>query len=471
MSPNLLPRLYAHHPSRPISPCSLSTFDSNTRAGPYIGVIVFIPSPVDAEAEQKLDMLQQLRERWDQAYPRWLPHVTLVPPFVVPKREQPPETGLNGKINTLQSMEERGERIEEHRDADDSAWDYRAKTYDPGADLSPSRKGETVHPVITARDVSSALESLCETLVRVCAEIPDFTLNLNDVGTFKLREYTNVHLRPQFRPPKEAEFPLATLHSRLVGSLPAYVTRPEGKRKPLDHLPTQRQNNSRRMQQHFSPDNAPETRMNRSERRRRAREKEGEVSPLKQAGNQMAEQIDADPVHVQSPQSGGEHPASDHPHLARPAIPAVTVMKGSGDTARQHDSVTTTSEDNQPTRRASSPGPAIVSHIREQKQLGNNGGRRKFQPHVSVGQARGWSQLRTLERLTKELISSKAEGGERGLDGIECLVDKVYLLTKPQGKTGPYEVFKVVPLAHPQAVKGEQCEATSIIDAPHEAAT
>ncbi|KAJ9101107.1 hypothetical protein QFC21_003325 [Naganishia friedmannii] len=447
MSPSLLPRLYANHPSRPTS-CPLPTLAPNTPTGPSIGVIVLIPSPVDAESERKLDALQQLRERWDQAYPRWIPHVTLVPPFVVPEREQlqgaGSAIGLDNSSPKEQSRTEEGKQ--EATQVDVLKPSGETSTQDTA--LYPPTPADRALPVLTARGGSSALDNLSKIVTSICVTMPEFKLHLNDVGTFKLREYTNVHLRPQPGTTKDSS--LTKLHSKLVDDLPTYVTTPEGRRKPHNRPSTRTQNNVRHPQQHFSVDSRPsDIDMNRSERRRRAREEVAVGPPSEQAGSNGPEQTGVDSASAEFELRREEQLASASQQLARPVISRAVVTKEKDETALQQDAVETTSTEKQPVRRASFPEHSTVNHVIQQKHRANRGGRR-FQPHVSVGQARGYSQLRTLENLARELLRPKAEGGERGVDGIECLVDKVYLLTKSQGKAGPYEVYSAVPLACPQ---------------------
>ncbi|KAJ9118624.1 hypothetical protein QFC22_003844 [Naganishia vaughanmartiniae] len=463
MSPNLLlPRLYASHPSRPPA-CSLSTLDPDTPTGPYIVVIVVIPSPTNVEDERKLDALQQLRQRWDQAYPRWVPHVTLIPPFVVPQQDEPQGAGTSVQMNTFQPPEEK--RAEEKEQQGVTVFAPQPSTTEASSQDAapplPEFAQYSPRVITTAQDVSSALNGLSETLTRVCAETPVFKFHLNDVGTFKLREYTNVHLRPRLGTTSGEESLLTTLHTRLVIDLPAYVTAPEGRRKP-HHPPTRAQSNSRHPQQLFSADNSPDTRIKRSERRRRATEEAGIVSLPVQVGKKNTERSEFDPS-----RAGADLQLREERHVTIPfpierrGIPEASMARDQGDPTLQQESIATTSNDRQPERRASSSGRAGASQSDQQKPRANRAGKRKFQPHVSVGQARGYSQLQTLEKLARELLrpeaeaEAEAEGGEGGVDGIECLVDKVYLLAKPQGKTGPYELFKVVHLARPQTSESE----------------
>jgi hypothetical protein len=79
-----------------------------------------------------------------------------------------------------------------------------------------------------------------------------------------------------------------------------------------------------------------------------------------------------------------------------------------------------------------------------------SGGRQKFKPHASVGQARGPRECDRLMTTAKAILRGQSghtstDGGD-GQTGIDCRIDKVYLLTKPTGKGGPYELFSVADL-------------------------
>lgn len=80
--------------------------------------------------EEWFGRLQDVRRKWDDAFPRWSPHITLVPPFVVP------------------------------------------------------------------RDPPNQLDDIASRIRAVCERKPSFGLALEECGRFKLRAYSNIHLRP-----------------------------------------------------------------------------------------------------------------------------------------------------------------------------------------------------------------------------------------------------------------------------------
>lgn len=66
--------------------------DGKSQAGkmavrePYIAVVAYllrVESIVSSPKEDVYGDIQKVRQQWDDAFSRWIPHVTLVPPFVV----------------------------------------------------------------------------------------------------------------------------------------------------------------------------------------------------------------------------------------------------------------------------------------------------------------------------------------------------------------------------------------------------
>ena len=50
----------------------------------YTALVVLLLRPAGAADAQRMQQLQRIRHTYDAAYTRWLPHITLVPPFAVP---------------------------------------------------------------------------------------------------------------------------------------------------------------------------------------------------------------------------------------------------------------------------------------------------------------------------------------------------------------------------------------------------
>lgn len=119
------------------------------------------PNDSESDASSQVQLFKQLetvRRKWDAAAPRWVPHITLIPPFVVPDEGQ-----VKHEVGSL-TQEERSERS----------------------------RGQDPHDA-----ASSILQSISQRIADALSEIQPHTVRLDDVGSFKLRKYWNVHLRPQ----------------------------------------------------------------------------------------------------------------------------------------------------------------------------------------------------------------------------------------------------------------------------------
>ncbi|CDR99700.1 uncharacterized protein SPSC_05298 [Sporisorium scitamineum] len=115
-----------------------------------VGVLVVLLKPSTTRDQQRFEDLQILRRRHDQAFDRWLPHITLVPPF------------------TLSSSNAKG-----------------TSALEPGTVLEELAQ-------LHAEKLSQIVKAAAET----CSKHSNHQLLLDQVSTFPLRKYTNVHLRP-----------------------------------------------------------------------------------------------------------------------------------------------------------------------------------------------------------------------------------------------------------------------------------
>lgn len=151
-------------------------------------------SESDASSQAHLfKQLETVRRKWDAAAPRWVPHITLIPPFVVPDEVQ-----VKHEVGSL-TQEERGER---------------------SRDRDPHETG------------SSILQTISRRIADALSEIQPHTVRLDDVGSFKLRKYWNVHLRPKSKEPSQPG-PMTTNNGRdefiamqdvLARALPELIT-------------------------------------------------------------------------------------------------------------------------------------------------------------------------------------------------------------------------------------------------------
>ncbi|CAO1626844.1 unnamed protein product [Sympodiomycopsis kandeliae] len=124
------------------------------------------------------DRIQAVRQEWDDAYARWVPHITLIPPFVV----QMPKGGDNN-----------------------------------------------------SNKETNPLSSIGHELQTTCSNHRLHTIALNSVGKFNLRSYSNIHLRPSSSQTSLAELKL--LQSDLNQSLSSYTVHKRGKKKEKEFHP------------------------------------------------------------------------------------------------------------------------------------------------------------------------------------------------------------------------------------------
>ncbi|GAC74995.1 hypothetical protein PANT_13c00103 [Moesziomyces antarcticus T-34] len=110
-----------------------------------VGVLVVLLSPRTASDRRRYDALQQLRREHDSAYPRWLPHITLIPPFILSSHQ-------------------------------------------------PISTGDAFNDLVSSN--AEKLDRIKQVAAEVCARCRAHALLLDQVATFPLRAYTNVHLRP-----------------------------------------------------------------------------------------------------------------------------------------------------------------------------------------------------------------------------------------------------------------------------------
>ena len=118
----------------------------------YKALVVTLLEPLDTTAEHRFAALQNIRHSYDAAYTRWLPHITLIPPFII----KPPAS----------------------------------KEHSSSASSSPA-----VSTDLPAW-LSQTLQDLSQRLVDVCKRHSAHNLRLCEVHSFRLRAYTNMHLRP-----------------------------------------------------------------------------------------------------------------------------------------------------------------------------------------------------------------------------------------------------------------------------------
>lgn len=140
---------------------------------PWIVVVAYLLSRTEQNSTG-FDRIQSIRQEWDDAYNRWVPHITLIPPFVV---EMP-----------------------KHNDTIDN---------------------------------DNPLKSIAKEVHNTCSNHSSHSITLNSIGKFRLRAYSNIHLCPS--PPAGSE-QLNTLQADLSQSLSSYLQNSK-KRKEKEFKP------------------------------------------------------------------------------------------------------------------------------------------------------------------------------------------------------------------------------------------
>ncbi|PWN29158.1 hypothetical protein BDZ90DRAFT_140401 [Jaminaea rosea] len=146
----------------------------------YIAVVAFLlPRPAEIASTSpalasKLEKLDAIRKKWDAAEPRWVPHLTLIPPFIVPFE-----------------VDGHGGSSEVDKDANGVSG--------CAADVTGTTVLAKTLPGPSHAAAHTALHQLTERIQQAVAAVPRHRLVLDDVGIFKLSKYSNVHLRPRPR--------------------------------------------------------------------------------------------------------------------------------------------------------------------------------------------------------------------------------------------------------------------------------
>ncbi|TKY89713.1 hypothetical protein EX895_001498 [Sporisorium graminicola] len=115
-----------------------------------VGVLVVLLRPSTPADRRRFEDLQTLRRKHDQAFERWLPHITLVPPFTLSSSSLEASSALASGTGLEQLVQLHTEK----------------------------------------------LSQIAKAAAEVCHTHASHRLLLDQVSTFPLRNYTNVHLRP-----------------------------------------------------------------------------------------------------------------------------------------------------------------------------------------------------------------------------------------------------------------------------------
>lgn len=123
----------------------------------YACVIAFLVRGETSKQKEKIEKIQSIRRMYDQAYIRWEPHLTLIPPFIIPFSASPLCDDEQPNINIV------------------------------------ARKAEDQ----TTRNIlNETLDEICNTIQSICKSLDQHDLILDQVGHFTLKRYDTIHLRP-----------------------------------------------------------------------------------------------------------------------------------------------------------------------------------------------------------------------------------------------------------------------------------
>lgn len=131
----------------------------------FVCVVAWLirPAQDDAVASRALEKVQEIRRRFDNAYRRWAPHVTLIPPFVVPFSQ-------NADSGTTVDM--------------------------PTSAKGPAAVRNGNPSIRQLTDPYNVLALLSKRIDEVCQTSPASPLIFDEVSKFTLRRYDTYHLRP-----------------------------------------------------------------------------------------------------------------------------------------------------------------------------------------------------------------------------------------------------------------------------------
>ncbi|UZJ52544.1 hypothetical protein CBS101457_001864 [Exobasidium rhododendri] len=134
----------------------------------HVCVVAFlVRSQGGTDGEETIERIQAVRQKFDQAYSRWEPHVTLIPPFLIPFAPSESNTGSSSSSTNSGRL---------NRDAAGSISEE---------DTSTSRSPLTE----TLDEISSIVQV-------VCSQQHFVSITFDEVDHFPLRHYSTFHLRP-----------------------------------------------------------------------------------------------------------------------------------------------------------------------------------------------------------------------------------------------------------------------------------
>lgn len=371
--------------TRPVDAVRRDSEGTNALAAlrnPHIAVIVVLVRAQTSADTIRLERVQEMRKEHDQAYERWAPHLTLIPPFTIPFVR---ESASDRENETNAQEKERGVQFERLGEAN----------IDPGAELDHAADGSgapqanpdaTTEPRQNLSALEADLDDISKRISSICDSHASFTLPLGDVGSFKLSRYTTIHLRP--RPPARSSERASD--ERDVGSAHHSSETSEEPKDPRSRLA--------RIQHELElalPEAAKSPRGGSNRGRGR-----GNGRGRSRGGGRGGGNGPGQPERVENAEN------DDRPGEA-PAEPSVL-----------------------PTAEADSSSKPVPKPERLQP----------FSPHLTLGQSFSSKQKADLLSRAWELCAPPDPP-------LNCFVDKIQLMVKPQSRMGPYDIWKEFELA------------------------
>jgi 2'-5' RNA ligase len=206
-------------------------FNEDAHQDDFIGLFVAL---IDGDATcdpDKLRNVQRIREQHDAAYSRWVPHITLIPPFSISRKRR--------------SQHQGEEEEEEHRAGQ------------PPEEAEQGDEGEQQQQEEERPGIRDLLDQLSDVLRDVAGRHERMELALDEIGRFPLRQYTNIHLRPSRGASASASFhELLAMQTDLHESMPwRHLSERGGPRRSKPKSKPKRGGHPRRRryQQRFEP--------------------------------------------------------------------------------------------------------------------------------------------------------------------------------------------------------------------------
>jgi 2'-5' RNA ligase len=158
-------------------------------------VVALLIQEQHVSEKEAIKKIQEVRRKYDQAYARWEPHLTLIPPFLIPFDSTSPNELATATTST-------------HTSSSSSAT--------PMGEGSPENN-----------ELSEVLQELSAKIQAVCDSQQRHSLCLDETNHFALRRYHSIHLRPSASTDSSA---FLQLQQELEAALPETIDNARSKK-------------------------------------------------------------------------------------------------------------------------------------------------------------------------------------------------------------------------------------------------